>query len=182
MLVGLFMIAAAAGSGWDGPIPPSKFGTAADWAVAFGTVLAVSLALHQRRQETRQASETERHQRTVSQQIEVLELGAEALDEIRTRLSAVDVRESSVDVPSVVAILDEAVATLTTLLEHGLSRSIERISDLAGREGLRGYQHPISGSRRNEAQRWLDECGLAVDVAIQALDGVLEQRRADRAG
>lgn len=180
LLVASFMAIAAVGSRWNGPIPPAKFGTAADWSVAFGTVLAVSLALHQRRQESNVASEADRQQRTVAEQIRVLEVGVEELEDVRTRLALVETSESFIDVPSVVALLDEAAGTLTSLLEHGLNRSIERVNELSGRAGLRGFQHPISGSRRNEGQQWLDDCGLAVDVAIQALHGVLEQRRADQ--
>lgn len=114
--VAAIMVMSALGSLWNGPVDPTKFGTAADWAMAFGTVGAVSLALWHH--ESAQRSENQARQVREQRQAKRLEI-AVTLPELRSAYNHVCSRASEAPRPSLVgeiaAQLDAQVAIIGQL-------------------------------------------------------------------
>lgn len=170
----LVMAIAAIGSRWNGPVDPTKFGTAADWAVTFGTVLAVSLALWRYQEDRRVAT-----LKTRDVQAKALAQSAmvAALPELRTALEELTECRGHTTNESVaggVRILQQSITTTGLLtvpelspIRDEASQHVSAADELLGRDwdgSDFGLAHQWLSDAESLAERMLDNVELLVTV------------------
>lgn len=165
--VAIGMLVTAIGSAvWDGPVPPDKFGNAAEWASAFGTVLAVSIALLQR-QETKERvvlRETSREQRAVRKTVlgdahGQLELISRDIDSIP--------QADGVDVASARACIGRALSVLRSAGDPALVTFEQELTLLNATDSSK-FGSPTTSAEALAGRKWLTECGECVAAAAAA--------------
>jgi hypothetical protein len=172
--VAAIMVMSALGSLWNGPVDPTKFGTAADWAMAFGTVGAVSLALWHH--ESAQRSENQARQVREQRQAKRLEI-AVTLPELRSAYNHVCSRASEAPRPSLVgeiaAQLDAQVAIIGQLgleadeTRHALTNHVSDAEELMGAEWAEGRQ-------LHAGTAWIDRAEELAQQAVSEVEQLLQ--------
>lgn len=167
-----FLCAAMAVSGvgsavWDGPVPPSKFGNAAEWAAAFGTVLAVTLALFQRGElVTRRGNLYAARQASASAAQMRVAISTE-LQSILDRASAIRLQDGQLDKSTLADCVRDAIRVLQPFGELAAAPTLQL--ELLAARGAEVRERPTSANESDNAQQWCHQICETIRSAQRSL-------------